>query len=469
MRSGIAVAVAVSAFLGGCATFSEDGGFGAVQTEARQRLGKEIRWQRTDEDAKGIRAAVRELLARPLSADDAVQIALLNSPGLQATYAELGIAEADLVQAGTGPNLRLHALRTKVGNDLAKVEESFGFEILGVLLMPLRQKMEGRRFERIQADVTAEVLRTASEARKAWIAAVAAREAAAYAEQVRVAAEAGSELGRRMAVVGNWPKLHHMREQAFYADAAAQLARAKHSASASRERLARVLGLWGDDLQFKLPELLPDAPDAPRIYDDLERRALEQRLDIRAARRESEWIADSLGLANATRFVSAVEFGRARTKEGNDPFAYGYVVGLEIPIFDWGKARVARAEATYRQAVQRLVDAAIQARSEVRESYGAYRTAHDLARHYREEIVPLRKRISEEMLLRYNGMLVGVFELLSDAREQVAAVSTYLDAKREFWLADADLQASLSGRTAHSTAEAPAAPKSMPAGAGRGH
>jgi outer membrane protein TolC len=470
MRSGVRLTAAAAAIaLSGCASFSKDGGFGLVQDFARERLGKELRWQKSEDDARSVRAAVRELLARPLSADDAVQIALLNSPALQATYAELGIAEADLVQAGSGPNLRLHALRTKFGGEVAKVEESFGFEILGLLLMPLRQKMEARRFERVQADVAARVLQTALDARKAWIAAAAAEEAVRYAEQVRTSAEAGTELGRRMAAVGNWPKLNYMREQAFYAEAAAQLARAKHAAAAARERLARVLGLWGEDLAFRLPERLPDPPDAPRVHDDLERRAIEERLDIRAARRELDWLAEALGLTEATRIVSAVEFSRARTREGHDPFAYGYVIGLEIPIFDWGRARVARAEAMYRQAAARLVDTAVQARSEVRESYGAYRAAYDLARHYRDELLPLRKRISEEVLLRYNGMLASVFELLADAREQIATVTAYLEAKREFWMADAELQASLWGRTMHSTAERPAAPVAMPAGAGRGH
>jgi outer membrane protein TolC len=462
-----AAVVLATSLLAGCATFSEDGGFGAVQRVVKERTGQEARWVRTDDDANSVRARTRGLLSRSLGADDAVQLALLNNPGLQATYAELGISEADLVQAGRGPNLRLHWLRTKVGNDVAKVEESFAFDLLGVLLMPMRQKMESRRFERVQAEVAAEVVRVAAETRKAWILAVAAAESARYMAQVKEAAEAGSELARRMTAVGNWPKLHQMREQVFYADAAAQLARAKHTAQAERERLARLMGLWGDDLAFQLGERLPDLPAAPREGGELEARAMEQRLDVRAAKRETEWVAESLGLVKATRFINALELGRARTKEGHDPFAYGYVIGVEIPIFDWGTARVARAEATYMQAAHRVAEVAINARSEVREAYGAYRTNFDLARHYRDEIVPLRKRISEEMLVRYNGMLTGVFELLADSREQVAAVNGYLAALRDFWIADADLQASLSGRVGGMAGKGPEA--AAPNLGGRGH
>ena len=466
MNRSIAIAVAAM-FLGGCATFSQDGGFGAVQKVVKERTGQEARWARSDDEASAVRARTREILARPLSADAAVQLALLNNPGLQATYAELGIAEADLVQAGRGPNLRLHWLRTKVGNDVAKVEESFAFDLLGVLLMPLRQKMEARRFERVQAEVTAEVIRIAMQTRKAWVQAVSAAETERYMGQVKEAAEAGSELARRMAAVGNWPKLTQMREQVFYADAAAQLARARQTAQAERERLARLLGLWGGELAFRLPERLPDLPVAPREGEELEARAMEQRLDVRAAKRETEWVAESLGLAKATRFINALELGRARTKEGHEPFAYGYVVGVEIPIFDWGGARVARAEATYMQAAHRVAEVAINARSEVREAYGAYRGAFDLARHYRDEVVPLRKRISEEMLLRYNGNLASVFELLADSREQIGAVNAYLGALREFWIADAELQASLSGRAGGSAAMGIEMPS--PAAGGRGH
>jgi outer membrane protein TolC len=464
MRAATASIVAL--LIAGCATFSEDGGFGSVQRTVKEHTGHEPLWVRSEEQAQSVFARTREILARPLSAEDAVLLALLNNPGLQATYTELGISEADLVQAGRGPNLRLHGLRTRYGSDVTKVEESFGFDLLGLLTMPMRQKMEARRFERVQADVAAEVMRVATETRKAWVHAVAAAEAERYIGQVTEAAEAGSELARRMAGVGNWSRLNQLREQAFYADAAAQLARARNEARAARERLARLAGLWGTDLAFRLPDRLPDLPLMLRDGNQLEARAMEQRLDVRAARRDTEWIAESLGLVKATRFVNAIELGRARTKEGPERFSYGYVVGLEIPIFDWGTARVARAEATYMQAAQRLAQVAIDARSEVREAYGNYRTAFDLARHYRDEVVPLRKRISDEMLARYNGMLASVFELLADSREQVGAVHAYLGALRDFWFADADLQASLSGRA---SASAKSADASMPGSGGRSH
>ncbi|HET7159975.1 MAG TPA: TolC family protein, partial [Burkholderiales bacterium] len=159
-----------------------------------------------------------------------------------------------------------------------------------------------------------------------------------------------------------------------------------------------------------------------------------------------------------------IEVGYQRVSETGQPRKSGYEVEIRLPLFDWGGARVARAEHTYMQAVNHAADIAIRARSEVREAYGAYRTAFDLARHYRDEIVPLRKRISEENLLRYNGMLIGVFDLLADARSQIASVNSYIEALRDFWLAQSDLQMALIGKPSPSVG--PRAAASAESGAG---
>ncbi len=441
------VIVGVFAILGsGCTTFSKDGGFNAVESAAKERLGgKELKWIKTDTDVAEVQSAVKGLLSKPLTVDDAVQVALLNNRGLQATYGELGIAEADLVQAGRISNPHYSLLRTKRGNDLVKAEEGISLEVISILTLPLRTKLESRRFQQVQALVAREMLGVATETRRAWYHAVAAEERTRYMEQVLVAAEASAELARAMARAGNFSKLTQLREQAFYAESAAQLARAKHSALAERERLTRLMGLYGEDVAFKLPQRLSDPPPTIPDAGDVEATAIAQRYDVQAARRETESVAESLGLTKATRFINALELGPARTKEGGDPFAYGYEISLEIPLFDWGSARVAKAEALYMQSANRLAEAAINARSEVREAYSAARTAYETARHYREQIVPLRKQISEENLLRYNGMLISVFELLADAREQVISVNASIEALRDYWLAEADLQAAMTG------------------------
>jgi outer membrane protein TolC len=417
-----------------------------VEQAVKERTGADTKWAKSEDEANTVRGRVKELLAKPLGPTSAVQIALLNNPGLQASYAEVGIAEADLVQASRwrGPTFSFARLRR---GDEIETERGVFFDVLGLLTIPLSVKSQEKRLESIQHRAAGEALRVALQTRKAWFEAVAAQETARYMEQVKESAEASAELARRMAETGNFPKLTQAREQAFYAETTAQLARARHNATAARERLSRLMGLWGEDLRFELPDRLPELPKAVREGGDLEAQALAQRLDVQGARREAESVAQSLGLTKATRFIDLLEVGLLRNTETGLERQEGWEIEFGIPLFDFGAARTTRAERLYMQAVNRTIETAIDARSEVRETYSAYRTAFDIARHYRDEIVPLRKRISEEVLLRYNGMLMSVFELLADSREQVAAVNAYIEAVRDFWFADADLQTALTGRS----------------------
>ncbi len=437
--------------LSGCTGFSPDGGFGPIEQIAHERLGKEVKWTRSDDDRRIVAGRVDELLGKPLSADDAVQLALLNNRGLQAGFHELGISEAELVRAGNLQNPRFsmfHASRREGGGRDYKIEQTLTFNLFSLLTMPQAVGVSKRQFEQTQRAVSLQMLRLAADVRRAWTQAVAAGETLRYARQVMEAAEAGAELARRMQAAGNFSALAQAREQGFHADAALNLARAHQAHIAARERLTRLLGLWGEQTAFTLPDRLPELPAAPLDAPDIERQAMASRLDLQIARLDAEATARNLGLTKTTRFIDVLEVGPARVLEGRrgDGYKKGYEISFELPLFDWGGSKVARAEAIYMQSVERVAEAAINARSEVREAYVGYRTAWDIARHYRDEVVPLRKRISDENLLRYNGMLIGVFELLADARAQVAGVNGYMEALRDFWIAQTDLDMALVGR-----------------------
>jgi outer membrane protein TolC len=452
--------------LAGCASFSSDGGFSAIEKTTKERIDKEIKWTRTDADRSAIAARVRELLQKPLSIDDAVQIALLNNRGLQASFFELGISEADLVEAGRIPNPHFSLRRANAG-DQYTIEQTLTFNVLSLLTISLKSDMEKRRFEQTQRMVSMDVLRLAADTRKAYILAVSAEENVRYMDKVKTVAESSAELARRMASVGNFNKLSQAREQGFYADAALNHARAAQNQTGTREKLTRLMGLWGDDINLKLPERLPDLPAVPDDLPNVEQQALAQRLDVQAMRLSTESLAKNLGLSKATRFINILEIGPTRILEGSksDPYKKGFEVSLEIPIFDWGTAKVAKAESLYMQSINRMAEAAINARSEVRETYLGYRVTYDIAKHYRDEVVPIRKRIADENLLRYNGMLIGVFELLADARAQITSVNGYIDALRDFWLAKAGLDMAMIGKPnmssmsagAMANADAPAA------------
>ncbi|MGB9150444.1 MAG: TolC family protein, partial [Burkholderiales bacterium] len=230
------------------------------------------------------------------------------------------------------------------------------------------------------------------------------------------------------------------------------LARSEQAQTGAREQLTRLMGLWGEQIRFSLPERLPDLPRTVDDLPDIEQTALAQRLDIVAIKTQTEALARNLGLSRATRFINVLELGAVRNSSNEMPTQRGYEVTLELPLFDWGGTKVAKAEALYMQALDRVAEAAINARSEVREAYLGYRSSYDIAKYYRNEIVPVKKRISDENLLRYNGMLIGVFDLLADARSQIGSVNSYIESLRDFWLAQSDMQMALIGKPSMSAA-----------------
>jgi outer membrane protein TolC len=425
--------------LAGCASFSADGGFDSVGQLAQERAGVTPVWQRTVNQAETAQTRTTELLGQPLTPDRAVDLAILNNRGLQASFQELGIAETDLVRAGRLSNPSISFARLSGGGHV-EIERAVGFNILGLFTMPLARRVEEQRFARVRLQAAADTVRLATDTRRAYFEAVAAQELVGYFQQVKEAAEASRELASRMAAAGNFSKLAHLREQAFYADATANLAKAQQMSVSAREQLTRRLGLSGRQVGFELPRRLPDLPKQALEPKDAEQTAMDTRLDVMMAKQNTQSVARSLGLTRATRMVNVLHLGYANVNETGEERKDGYEIEVELPLFDFGSTRVARAEATYMQAMHRAAQTAIDARSEVRESYSAYRTAYDLARHYRDEVVPLRKRISEENLLRYNGMLIGVFELLADSKDQVASVTASVEALRDYWVAETKLQ-----------------------------
>jgi outer membrane protein TolC len=389
-------------------------------------------------------AGINTLLSAPLSSDSAVEIALLSNPRLRVAFADLGIAEADLVQAGRLRNPSFSFGRL-AGNGEVEIDRAIIFDLSGLLSMPLRRAIEERRFAQTQLQAALHIVRLAIDTRRAYFQAVAAQQSLLYMKQVDQAAQASSELAERMTKAGNWGKLEQAREQAFRHEVAVQLARAEHNVNATHERLVRLLGLGDSHQGLKLPDRLPDLPAALRRIDEIETQALAQRLDVQVAKLDTESTAKSLGLTRATRFVNAFEVGYQNKSTSNASSAQGYQVEFSLPLFDWGQVRVRRAENIYMRSFYRAADVAMQARSEAREGYGAYRTNFDIARQYRDEIIPARKRVSDEVLLRYNGMLSSVFELLADARAQIASINSSIDAQRDFWIAESELNFVVNG------------------------
>jgi outer membrane protein TolC len=443
-------AAAAALFLAGCATVNIDD----TVSEANQALpgftqGK-LELSRGDAQRDKRTRLADELLAKPLSRDDAVQLALANSPSLQALLAQGWAEMAAANQAGRIANPVFTFERIRAGDEL-ELGRLLSIGLLDLLTLPRRQAISRNQVAQAKTQLSATVVDQVSQVRQAWVRAVASRQVLQYAEQVNQSAQASAELAKRMQQVGNFTRLQRARQHAFYADATAQLASARHAETAAREELVRLLGLTDAQAsQMKLPERLPDLPKEPQAAVNVTATALQQRLDVQLARLQLEGAGKSQGLALLNSLVDVEVGGRYDTIFDNDTgtksHARGFELEIRLPIFDWGTAQRANMDAQSLAAANRYEAVARSASSQLRESYSAYRTAYDLARHYRDEIVPLRKTMSEENQLRYNGMLIGVFELLADARDQVASVVAAINAQQQFWLADAGLSSTLIGR-----------------------
>ncbi len=450
-RPALAAMTLVAALtLAGCATVDLDNSLDRTNREAAGFTGGKLALVRSDDERRSRELLSTELLKSPLSQADAVQLALANSPSVQALLAQHWADAAGAAQLARLPNPVFSFERLHLGSEL-ELGRLLSFGLLDLLTLPQRNGVAQRRIEQARLRLSADVVDQVTQVRQAWVRAVAAQQTDTYARQVFDNAETGAELARRMQAVGNFNKLDRARQQAFYADAATQLASGQHQATSAREELIRLLGLTDTQAaSLLLPERLPDLPKEalqPRAVADA---ASTNRLDLRMARADLEAAGKAQGLDFANSFVD-IELGVRRNTvfdnvSGSKLTGRGFEIDVRLPLFDWGDTRRDAMNAQTLAAANRVEATTRAAGSYVRQAYSAYRTAHDIARHHRDEVLPLRRTIADENLLRYNGMLIGVFELLADSREQINSVMAAIAAEQQFWLADAALQASLVGK-----------------------
>ncbi|KSV92971.1 TolC family protein, partial [Sinorhizobium sp. GL28] len=308
------------------------------------------------------------------------------------------------------------------------------------------------RFRQAQLNAALRTLQLAADTRRAWINAVAAWETVAQLNQAQAAADAASELAQKLGETGAMTKGSQAREHVFYAELVGQSAKARLGARLAKEELTRLMGLWGSDVEYQVPNRLPSLPKGVMKRDLIEAEALQRRVDLQMAKLDLDATAKSYKLTEATRYVTDLElltgFETEREKEDGDVQTETTgILELEfvIPIFDSGKARMRKAELAYMRSANLLAEKAVNARSEARSAYQAYRSNYDIARHYRNSVVPLRTKIEEESLLTYNGMITNTFELLADSREKVNSILLAVNAKRDFWLAEANLAPAIYG------------------------
>nr|WP_325263560.1 TolC family protein [uncultured Rhizobium sp.] len=461
-------AVVLPLIAAGCVTTeysAKDAGFINASLRSNEATGKQTVWVQNRQHAEAVRSRVKTLMAKKtIDVETAVQVALLNNKGLQAAYSELGESAADVWQTQLSVYPTFSVGLTGIGSPGLEayrvIEGAIAANILALATYDKNIKLAETRFRQAQLTAALETISLASETRRAWITAVSAWENVGYLNQAKAAADAASDLAKKIGEAGSLPKADQAREHVFYAELTGETAKARLEAKLAKEELVRLMGLSRSDIDFQIPNRLPNLPKALIKRDDIEAEAIRKRMDLQVARLELQATAQSYKLEDVTRIVTDIELVGTWEKERERED--GKVVsettrtgGLEftIPIFDSGQARLRKGELAYMRAANQLAELAVNVRSEARSAYVSYKSNYDIARHYRNSVLPLRNAIEEQSMRSYNGMITSTFELISDTREKIESTILAVNAKRDFWLAEANLAPVIYGGSESSEAE----------------
>ena len=434
--------------IAGCAQVPKEAGFNDVKDLVGQRVDYNIRWNQQTEADLEVEKAIEALLKEELTPEASVQVALLNNPSLQAIYEELGITQADVVEAGLleNPVIFGQARFPNRSEESANYEFGITQNFLNILMQPARKKLSAIRFEQVKLQVADEVIRMIAEVRKSYFSVLGAKQIRDLRDEITLAAGNSFELAQRLHSAGNISDLELATENAHFEQSRLDLANSETALLDAREQLTRLMGLWGSQTNWRLPEQLPDIPAAEIPLENLESMAIENRLDMAAERKAVEALAQALGITIDWRWVGQIEVGVSRERETDRTWVTGPSLAIELPIFNQRQADIARLEAQLRRSQKRLTAQAIEIRSEVRSLRNRLIMQRNMMDNYRRTVLPLREQIVDLTLKNYNYMLTGAFDLLMAKQQEFEAYQKYLEAIRDYWIIRADMQRSLGGR-----------------------
>jgi len=436
----------------GCA--SPPASFDRVQSTIAERTGNKVQWSRSGAENAQIEEAVRSLLRYELTAEAAVQIALLNNRDLQARFEEIGIAQADLIQAGLLSNQNFSASfrfpdRSPSGTN---IEYSVAQNFLELLLIPLRKRIAAQQLAATETRVADEVLQLAAEVKIAFYTAQARQQLLERLQVISQTNETALEFTQRLHDAGNVSDLELANQQGSYEQSRLELSQTELQFRRDRERLNRLLGLWGNNIDWKMGDHLPELPEREVSLQNLESRAISQRLDLRAQRMQFDLIGQSLALRTKTRYVPAeIRLGVDTERETEGQRVTGPTLDLALPIFNQGQDEIAKLTAEYRQAQRKLEALAVNIRSEVRETRDQLIAARDLTSRIGKHLLPTRQQALNLTLQQYNYMLKGTYDLLLAKQNEVAAERSYIEAWRDYWIARAELERAVGGSLSSSS------------------
>jgi cobalt-zinc-cadmium efflux system outer membrane protein len=440
------LALAASWVLTGCASTSPKQAFRDTASLVEARTGRKVVWDQAGDDDAAVARKIKALLTRELTVESAVEISLLNNKTLQATYEDLSVAQADLVQAGLlqNPVLAAGLALPVAGAVRAGVGVSVSEDFLSLFVLAARKRVAEAELRVVMMRVGDAVLRMAFDVESAFYELASARQVAAMRRAILEAEDAAFDLSRRRYEAGDINDLDLANQESLNEQVRTDVLRADADVLGAREKLTRLLGLWGADAGYRVSDQLPALPADEVALDHLESLAVGRRLDLAAAREEVRAASRALAMARGYRFLNSSVGGTfERSPEGYT--VVGPNVGLELPLFDQKQATVARFEARLRSALAREAALAVDVRSEVRLAGSRLIATRAVVDRYAKVIVPLRQRVVALSQQQFDAMLIGAYQLLQAKQSEVNAYREFIEALRDYWVARADLERASGG------------------------
>src|SRR6266436_645308 len=421
--------------------------FQDVQRSFQERTGKTVRWEEDQAAREQALQEARQLLRKPLTVDAAVQIALLNNRSLQATFEEIGLSVADLIEAETIPNPRFDLAVRFPDKPPSGTYIDYGaaIDFLSMIMIPLKKQVAKVQLEAAALRVADAALELVSQVKSAFYSLQASQQLLKRFKVIVDTNAASLDLAQRQQEAGNITDLALAQRQATYNRSRFDVATTEAEIRRNREKLNRLLGLWGTDTDWQISGELPEVPSSDPAIRGLERLAISQRLDLQAGYLQLTSHVKNLGLTKSFRLLGALDFGVNSERETDSQTRTGPTFAIELPIFNQGQARIARGEAALRQAQDKFEALAIDVRSEIRELRDELASKREIARFYRDELLPGQRRILNESLLNYNAMEIGNFELFTTRAEEARTEREYIEAVRDYWITRAELERAVGG------------------------
>jgi cobalt-zinc-cadmium efflux system outer membrane protein len=438
--------------LSGCASVDLSAGFSDVRLSVQQQLGAPLYWNNGTDLDREVDEKLKAILREKVTAERAVQIALLNNRELQAVYADLGVAQSDLVQAGLLKNPLFDAIATfPITGGRPDFELTAAMSFLDVFYSPLRKRVAVSRFAEAKSRVTGAVLDLAGRVRSAFFDYLGSEQLIELNQSIVQGLAASLDIAQRLHEAGNASDLDYARERLLLEAAKLQLRRVEIKSRQSREQLNILMGLWGDETEWRSEGRLPDIPKDEIPLQGFERMAVERSLNLAEQRRRIIAAGEQLGLNRATALIPDLDAG-ARGERGDGAWAVGPVLQFPIPLFDQGQARTARAAAELRRAEQEFYAMAVRVRATARMVADRLIGARDRALYYRDVVLPLHQQVVDETRLNYNAMQLGPTDWLRAREQQIGAAASYVEVLRDYWLTRSDYQQLLIGRLPQASA-----------------